>query len=119
MTDETYNGWTNYETWAFNLHWQNDQGLYLETLETARTYLVETYGHSWAELPADELSGAFYGVGERIRDYWHDMIRDYVDDYGAELPEVLRLFREDVGSFWRVDVAETGSAVREGLGIES
>ena len=33
--DESYNGWANRETWAFNLHWQNDQGFYLWVLESA------------------------------------------------------------------------------------
>lgn len=28
MTDKTYNGWTNYETWLTNLWIQNDQHLY-------------------------------------------------------------------------------------------
>ena len=28
MDDTTYNGWTNYETWAVNLWLSNDQGSY-------------------------------------------------------------------------------------------
>lgn len=38
MSDETYQGWANRETWAFNLHWSNDQGFYNETLEQAQDY---------------------------------------------------------------------------------
>lgn len=33
---EEYNGYANRETWAFNLHWQNDQGLYTWVLESAQ-----------------------------------------------------------------------------------
>lgn len=117
--DETYNGHANRETWAFNLHWQNDQGLYLETLEQARTYLVETYGDDWAELPADELKGAFYGVGEHVVNYWREFISGYADEMGTPLPDGLAMFRDEVGSWWRIDVRGVGESVRESLDIES
>ena len=118
-TDETYNGYTNRETWALNLHWQNDQGLYLETLERARDYLRETYGADWADMPADEMQGAAYGVGELIRDHWEAQCESWSEETGEPTPEILELMRRDVGSWWRVDVAEIGAAVVESLGIES
>lgn len=36
MTDETYNGWSNYPTWAVNLWLSNDEGLYNEMGEAVR-----------------------------------------------------------------------------------
>jgi hypothetical protein len=33
MSDETYNGWKNYPTWAVNLWLDNDRGLHEMTLE--------------------------------------------------------------------------------------
>ena len=32
MTDTTYNGWTNYQTWNVALYIQNEYNLYLESL---------------------------------------------------------------------------------------
>lgn len=36
MTDETYNGWKNYPTWAVNLWLANERGLYEMTLEAVQ-----------------------------------------------------------------------------------
>ena len=33
MTNETYNGWTNRETWLANLWLTNDQGIYEHVIE--------------------------------------------------------------------------------------
>lgn len=99
MSDE-YNGWPNRETWAFNLHWQNDQGFYGWVLESARGYL------------AGNPAASDLAIGE--------VIVDTVTSELAELsPQLWELLREDVGSFWRIDRAETGAAVREALENES
>lgn len=39
LTDETYNGWSNYETWSVALWLQNDPGLY----DMARMYRDHGY----------------------------------------------------------------------------
>lgn len=112
MTDsETYNGYANRETWAFNLHWQNDQGLYNETLARAGEAFTMNVAHSDEPLTDHQL-------GQYVVNYWHDMIRDYRNDFGGELPEGLAMFRDEVGSWWRIDYAEVGAAVRESLDAE-
>lgn len=98
--NETYNGWANRETWAFNLHWQNDQGFCGWVLDMARGYLED-------RPEAGDLS-----LGEHI-------VSQVTEELAELSPSLWELLREDVGSFWRIDYAETGAAVREGLENES
>lgn len=102
MSAETYNGWANRETWAFNLHWQNDHGLYLWVLESA----AEVIEHATYSPVSDSYLGE-HVVG---------IVRDELEELS---PELWELMREDVGSFWRIDHTEVGSCVRESLGVES
>jgi hypothetical protein len=112
MADDEYNGWANRETWAFNLHWSNDEGFDTWVRDTARDYLTETYGEEYASLPPDEALDAQYGVGEAV-------IRRVTEELAELSPDLWELMREDVGSFWRIDIAETGRNVWESLRNES
>lgn len=104
MTDsETYNGYANRETWAFNLHWSNDEGLYLETLRVADT----------------DMEMTDYELGEFVVGYWREFIDGYAEETGTPLPEGLKMFDREVGSWWRIDYAEVGASVRESLDAES
>jgi hypothetical protein len=51
-TDETYNGWKNYPTWAVNLWLSNDEGLYRETL-----YRVGAVSDEGRAAIADSIKG--------------------------------------------------------------
>lgn len=105
MNEETYNGWANRETWAFNLHWSNDQGLYDLVLAGALEWL-RSAGFDGDEEPTD------YDLGAAVV----EMVQDELPELS---PELWELMRSDVGSFWRIDLAETGASVRESLGNES
>lgn len=105
--DETYNGYANRETWAFNLHWQNDQGMYERTLEDARNHL---------EYTSPDASDR--ELGEVAVNLWRDTIDTWIDEHGSAIPDGLLKMDREVGSWWRIDYAEVGAAVRESLGAE-
>jgi len=55
---DTYNGWSNWETWNVNLWIMNEEGLYYElvlrlpfTLETARDFVKETFPNGTPDMP--------------------------------------------------------------------
>ena len=95
MTDETYNGWTNRETWAWNLLVSNDQYLqeyFVEVCVGERTHMREG------------LLATKYRVGDWLQDAFDEYLSD--DD---ELSRPLELaFRREVGSFWRINWSEIG-----------
>ena len=43
LTDTTYNGWSNYETWNVVLWMMNDYGLYQTARQAARVDLLNPY----------------------------------------------------------------------------
>lgn len=96
MSTETYQGWTNRETWAFNLHWTNDPGLYeIVCAEAARFLLMSP--------DADDTR-----LGDHIVATVHDIVDE--DETGA-----LAMVSDEVGSWWRVNAREVGEAVREAV----
>lgn len=83
MTDNTYNGWANYETWNVSLWLNNDENLYFAMLDAirngARTYEdVREYmgltgetkdGVAWDDLALDaaELDAMIVEHAEGLR----------------------------------------------------
>ena len=61
MTDESYNGYTNYETWKLCLNLDNDEGLY---------NIFKDYRGSYLDLK-NELEELFeVSNGYKIEDFW-------------------------------------------------
>lgn len=66
---ETYNGWTNRETWLVNLWLGNDQATYSEVLDATRDALdtphprltLADWLRDWLELQVSECCGTRYG----------------------------------------------------------
>ena len=88
---EQYNGWANRETWALQLNLTNDQGLYEWALE-----------HVLPEVENDPNVSPMR-VGQLVKDFAEWLI----DECPGQAADCMRA---DVGSFWRVDVAELGEA---------
>ena len=94
MEDNTYNGWSNRETWAANLHLSNDYRWYTLTMEVVRK--------------AVEQGATRY----RIAHHLESCFKDYVEDPQGPLGERGNLFEHeavvlrDVGSTWRINWLE-------------
>lgn len=86
MSDDKYNGWTNRETWALNLHIENDQGL-SEDFTTTLRHAYEDYDY------LTDIDGA-------IREWAEDLFQF------EHLNEHLFSILLDVGSLWRVNWKE-------------
>ena len=74
MTDEGYNGWTNYATWGVKLVLDNDYGLYTEV----REYVAELRRN------IDSDSNVLQGIWSKS-DAARFRLADWVKDYTEEL----------------------------------
>jgi hypothetical protein len=94
MTDKTYNGWTNYETWRVNL--EVFDGVTLEDLNTVEVepYEVGQYLKDYAEeiifldshiggkTPSSLMEDYARAFLENVN--WREIAKHMVDDYIAE-----------------------------------
>lgn len=93
MTDDRYNGWTNRETWAVKLHWDNTYGDYLFFSELAKEYFTR--------------GDAVYVFADRLKEEY-DQIKESVFD--GEATKEAKMMVQDVGSDWRVEWVEIANA---------
>lgn len=100
---EQYNGWTNRETWAFMLHIGNDQSMQQDSWNVA--------GESLAFIPEQSDSH----VGEAVVRHWRELLSGVPNSSVQVLPKNMEMFRDEVGSWWRLDLAEIGASLREDL----
>ena len=98
---DTYNGWTNRETWAVALWINNDQGM----LESVHDAIREAHS---MQAGADELTAG--KAGEIVREWLEDLFD--LDNYAeGGFSRELQSMREDIGSMWRIDWREIGAAL--------
>lgn len=100
MADETYNGWSNRETWALMLHINNDQGLSEEFREMVKHADAGSYGWRLRDI-----------VRERVEGYLNP--DEYREEFGADQSPALARMAYEVGSVWRVNWSEVVDALTE------
>jgi hypothetical protein len=103
MSDETYNGWTNRETWALNLWLSNDQGLYEMTRERVAEEIAER-GQNDTPLTQARLAG------EVVRCFTEELLDP---EEQPMTPESIITMLQDVCSLYRVNWDEIGAAFVE------
>jgi hypothetical protein len=88
--DKSYNGWSNYETWAVSLWLNNEEPLYRDLQAIVADELPDEWNADNPQEPTDEIA---YRIGQRVRDYVDDMPDRpttglFADLVGAALSEV-------------------------------
>ena len=91
MTDTTYNGWTNYETWAVKLWIDNEQHSYHYWRETAAEYLENPDSYLGNDLFSEE-ENATYRLSLLLKEEYEEAMPEvegvWADLLGAALSEV-------------------------------
>jgi hypothetical protein len=103
QTIETYNGWTNRETWAVSLHLNNDEGLYYETARILEEAFLEDVDGSTREGWIRGVMSAVDSLSEWVEEI---LSFSYWEEQGAPMPRGLQLMKDDVGSLYRVNWRE-------------
>jgi hypothetical protein len=88
MTKQTYNGWTNYETWCWKLWQDNDEG--------TQAYWSEAADDAWKSSKDDDIStrteDAANTLSERMKSEAEDMMPEvsgvFADLLNAAMSEI-------------------------------
>lgn len=92
--DNTYNGWTNHETWLVNLHLTNDYDTYSELTEKVSDIVMKTCREVEGMWTSSELeSYLLTRVGILLGVFVDDMIQTASEQISSN---VARLFMTDM-----------------------
>ena len=79
---ETYNGYTNYETWACNLWLTNEEDIYrsARSLESSQDLQEWVEGLSALKQESEMLTGMFNDIGSIWRVNWDEVFEAISED---------------------------------------
>ena len=94
---ETYQGWTNRETWALNLHLTNTEGIYNDFMSIVKSENFSDYEKE-----------------NNLKDWVEDLIYNFFENNQEMLYfEEIKNLIQDVGSLWRVNYKEIINSNKE------
>lgn len=96
--DKTYNGWTNYETWAVNLWMDNDQGSQQYFMDMARE-VKESTGDKTPNPYMHAHDNARAVLADRLKDYHDEMAEQWMADQSSVFADLLNAALSEVN--WR------------------
>ncbi len=86
MTDNTYNGWTNYETWVWNLWIDNDQGWQEYWREVSAEVICDAeIQYEWQTLE----DAAIADLAERLESECDNMAEEWMADQAGPFADLL------------------------------
>ena len=95
--DQTYNGWTNYETWGVALVLDNDRGTYEECREQAERFKIEAPEHHNVPAIWTVEQAARFELADWLKDYTETLCGIGSESEGYGIPEPTLMAQQLLG----------------------
>lgn len=108
MTDETFEGWTNRETWAASLYISNEEAWYHQARAVTSQALEDETGERFDDLTAEQRTRHVPEVADALKTAFAETEWDlsHVDDVYGRIPAHLAGVVQEIGSLWRINWEE-------------
>jgi hypothetical protein len=107
---DTYNGWTNRETWAFMLWINNDEGLQDMAHEYIAGYTREA-----------NIGNLTHETSRALQEWTESMFTrsGYAQEFGDTWPDSLADIAEDIGSLYRINFYECAESILSDMAVNA